>query len=542
MYALAPAAALALSCGGSPGHAAEPKQRVDLSRYLPSQFEADPQKGHEKDDPRIAHVRVWTDAAVRVAPAWKDQLTDQIDTANQLLQPLLGVRLQVDAWKDWDRTGDVHGALAQLQQADAGSDVAWVIGYTGPLDTETKAMSELGDARLLGHHVVVHAWAEKPETDALALSLPAELTDSERTEVIGAHRRHKQAAILLHGLAITLGAVATTDPSWLDNPLYSTKQTTFPDRTRDLMATALADRLGGGGDQSVAPKLIEQLDKDWGGWVTADRDQIVAQLRNLVDAARAGKTASDVPAEAYAQYDRIRELRKRDPHQALVELDNLLAAYPGNGTLHQLKCDIMLEKPGVKSKETRAACTRVAELAPGDPTPHFAVGEALAAAGDKAGARDELAKADAKIGNLDHGVAEAWKRLADDYFTKLGALSAAEDALAKGKLDKDPQAQLIAQTRARYGVPRGLKGLAPDQEGELVAAVKTALELIYKNKHGEARKAIAAAEQKWPNAPGLLGAKCDLALRDGDLPGARELCARAVALQPTSRGRSTSAA
>nr|HEX4312640.1 hypothetical protein [Kofleriaceae bacterium] len=531
--AAAVASAFALACGGASPEAAEPKQRVDLSHYLPAQFESEPIKGHEKDDPRIAHVRVWTDAAVRVAPKWKDDLTDQIDAANQLLQPLLGVRLQIDAWKDWDRTGDVHGALAQLQAVDAGSDAAWVIGYTGPLDVATKAMSELGDARLLGRHVVVHAWADKPETDLIAMSLPSEMTDGERQEVVGAHRRHKQAAVLLHHLAITLGAVSTTEPSWLDNPLYSAKQTTFPDRTRELLAMSLAERLGGSTDQVIAPKLVEQLDKEWGGWVAADRDQVVAQLRAIVDAARSGKTAGDVPAEAASQYDRIRELRKRDAHQALVELDNLLAAYPGNATLHQLKCDIMIDKPGIASKETRAACARVSELAPGDPTPHFAVAEALAAANDIRGARAELVAAEAKIGNLDHGVVEAWKRLADDYYTKLHAPTWAEDALAKGKLDNDPQAIAIHTERVRYGVPRGLKGVAPEDEGALLVAVHKALELTYGNKHGEARKVLDAADKKWPNTPGVLGVRCDLALRDGDIGDARELCARAVQLQPT---------
>ncbi len=522
-------------CGGSTPRADQPKQ-IDLSRYLPSVFEAETPKGTsgngtKPDDPRSIHVRVWTDAAVRVAAHWKDDLTDQIDYANQLLQPLLNARLQVDDWKEWDRTGDLHEALAQLQAVDAGSDIAWVIGYTGPSDTASKAMSELGDARPLGRHVVVHGWAEKPETDLLAMSLPAELSDAQRQEVLGAHRRHKQATVLLHQLAITMGVVATNGPSWLDNPLYSTKLTTFPDRSREIMVLSLKERLGGGSDQALAPRLLELLDKEWGGWVAADREQVMAGLKQIVDAANKGKTASDIPREAVAQFDRIHELVKADPHQALVELDNLLAAYPGNGTMHQLKCDIMLIKPGVKSKETRAACTRASEVAPGDPTPHLAVGGALVQAGDLAGARAELVAAEAAIGNLEHGVDDAWRKVIAAYLA-IGGLTWADAAIAKAKLDKDPLAAQVAQLRARYGVPRDTKLVTPEHEGELLAASHTALQVIYANKHAEARKLIATAEAKWPGAPGLLAARWYLALRESAVAGARALCARAVAAQP----------
>jgi predicted Zn-dependent protease len=530
VFALALVASLAVACGG--GGTTSPKpadpKPVDLSRFLPGVFETDKAGS---GDPRLAHIRIWTDAAVRVAPKWKDDLTDQVDYVNQLLQPLLGIRLQIDAWKDWDRTGDLHQALGQLEAVDAGSDVAWVIGYTGPNDVATKAMSELGDAHVLGHHVVVHGWADKPETDLVALSLPAEMSDAQRQEVLGAHRRHKQAAVLLHMLAITAGAVSTQDPSWLDNPLYSTKQVTFPDRTRELMALAFNDRLSGGTDQTVAPKLLELLDKEWGGWVAADREQVMAALKHVVDVAHAGKTASDVPAEAYPQYERIKTLVKSDPHQALVELDNLLAGYPGNATLYLLKCDIMLIKPGVKSKETRLACAHVSDIAPGDPSPHIHLALKLVEAGDNAAARTELSLAETQVANLEHGTDEAWHGIIDAYMA-IGSLTWAEEALAKSKLANDPVGAKIAQTRSRYGVPRGTKLVTPEHEVELVAAARTALNLIYANKHDEARALLAKAETKWHDAPGLLAARCDLALRDGDAAGARGLCARAVQIQP----------
>src|SRR5574337_1755340 len=155
-------AALLAACGGSQAHQ-DPVR--DLTKYLPATFDVE----HPKDgEPRTLHVRVWADAAVRAAPHWREDLTDDIDTANQLLQPAFGAKLVIDDVKDWNRAGDPHGALAALADADPGKDVAWVIGYVEPNATASDQMAELGDAKVLGHHVVVHAWADKAETAALA--------------------------------------------------------------------------------------------------------------------------------------------------------------------------------------------------------------------------------------------------------------------------------------------------------------------------------------------------------------------------------------
>jgi predicted Zn-dependent protease len=104
-----------------------------------------------------------------------------------------------------------------------------------------------------------------------------------------------------------------------------------------------------------------------------------------------------------------------------------------------------------------------------------------------------------------------------------------EEAIAKAKLENDPVAAHAAQTRARFGIPRGAKFVTPDKEAALVTAIRGALDLVYQNKFGEAERALAAADKQWPNAPGLLAARCDLAFRMGQIEPAREACARALA-------------
>ena len=186
----------------------------DVTKHLPATLEvARPRDG----EPATAKLRIYVDAGVRALPKWRDEIAEQIDYASQLLTPLAGVRLTVESVKDWNRTSDPYAALSALAELDKGTDVAWVIGYVTPGDTASKVMSELGSGEPLGHHVIVRGWSEKPETDALSGSLP-DLKQTERVEVVAAHRRHKQTVVLLHMLGATLGAIDETDPTWIQNP------------------------------------------------------------------------------------------------------------------------------------------------------------------------------------------------------------------------------------------------------------------------------------------------------------------------------------
>ena len=544
--------ALAL-CAACPGP--QLKEHVaDLSKNLPATLEAErPKEG----EPRVVKLRIYADPGVRAQAKWKEDITEQVDYASQLFTPLVGVRLTIEKVVDWPRTGDPHEALKQLRDLDkGGDDVTWVVGYIAPGDSAAKAMSELGDAEPLGRHVIVRAWAEKQETDALAATLP-DLKEAERGELIVAHRRHKQTVVLLHFLAATLGAIAETDPQWIQNPLYGQKQMGFSERNRELLQLAIDERVsdGPGTDLAIAKKLLEAIEKsEWGGWVAADKEQVVNRLRNVVDAARAGKTATDIPPAAYDQVTRIKELARQGKiEDALAELDNVVAAYPGNGALTQLKCELLLAgtpppapppkdkkappppapKPigGVKDPRTRAACARVSELAPADPSPHIALAVALLRVGERADARAELVKAEGKIANLPAGADAAWKKVIDLYMG-MGSLTWTEDVIAKAKLDKDPIATTVAQTRNRYGVPRGSKLVAADQEGELVAAVKAAQVAIYAKKFADAEKVLGAATKKWPGAPGIDAERCELEYYQARIDAARAACAKALAAYP----------
>src|SRR5262249_14319544 len=115
----------------------------------------------------------------------------------------------------------------------------------------------------------------------------------------------------------------------------------------------------------------------------------------------------------------------------------------------------------------------------------------------------------------------------------MGALTWTEAAIEKAKLDaKDPASAQVAQTRARYGVPRGTKVVKPEDEAALVKATRDALDLVYASKFGDAATALAKAEKRWPGAPGLWAARCDLAFRQKQLDAAHAACQRALAADP----------
>lgn len=504
---------------------------TDLVRHLPATLEAPRPKDGE---PRALKVRIYADAATRARPHWREDLSDQLDYANQLLTPLLGVSLEIESVREWDRGGQPEAALPVLVEHDQGDGVAWVIGYVMAGDTATKVMADLGIAEPLGRHVVVRGWAEKAETDALAATLP-DLREAERAEVLAAHRRHKQTVVLLRALAATLGAIDETDPGWIQHPSYSSKMAGFSDRNRELLQLAIDEWVGGAKPEAIAPKLLAAIEKaEFGGWVPTSRDEVTRRLRNVIDASKHGKVAAAVPTAAYDQYARIRELaRQGRTADALAELDNLLLAYPGNAAMHQLRCEILLatSPKGSVAPAAREACGKAAALAPGDPAPHLAVAEALARAGDVAGARAELVLAAQRVSNLPTGAAQAWKKIVAMY-SAMGALTWTEEAIAAGKLGGDPIAHDVAQTRARYGVPRGAKFVTPDQEAALIAAIKEARDQINKAQFAQAARTIAAGLRKWPGASGFEAMRCDLEVRRGRLGAARAACARALAVSP----------
>jgi hypothetical protein len=525
------AAALALAACTQPHIRA---QRKALASALPATLE--PGKPRE-GEPRTAKVRVYADADYRAQHVrWRSSFTDQLDYANQLLVPMLGVRLEPE-FVEWDRRkpeASLRDTLTELAELDDGDDVAWVIGLTSALPLVSATMDELGVAEVLGPHIVLRGFADVEERKAFARAFP-DLDQSERDEVHDARRRHKMTVVLLHEIAHTLGGIHEAEPAWILHPAYAAEQAGISDRNKELMVIALEDRLVPGEARDTAKtysKLLGAIEReDWGGWDRNEKQALVDHLRAEIAALEAGLTASPVPAAAWQQYQRAERLAAQGKFDdAMAELEPIIAAYPANAQIRLLACHIQLAAHGPKDDRAAAVCERAAQLAPGDPAPYLAITGAQLAAGDVAGALDTLELAKTRAEGLREGRAAAWEQIASVY-QGLGALTWAEDAAAQTGVADHPILGWAARTRARYGVPRdGAKfKITPADEAEVVATVRGILDLVYGGKLADADRAARKADKRWPGAPGVLAAKCDLALRQKKDAQAKKLCGQAIA-------------
>jgi tetratricopeptide (TPR) repeat protein len=522
--------AIALSC--TQQHVKNQRRR--LGEELPATLEA-PTK--YEGTVRTAKVRVWADAEYRAQNVrWTRGFGDELDYANQLLEPMLGIRLEAE-YKEWDRhapNASLRETAAELALLDPGDDVTWVFGLTSALPLVSSSTDELGVAEVLGGHIVLRGFSDGAERKAFANAFP-DLEPEEREEVHDARRRHKQTVLLVHELAHTLGALHETDPGWIMHPAYRPEQASISDRNRELMLIALDDRLRPKELReplATAEKLMTAIETaDWGGWIAPEKEQMVTELRAEIEAARSGQTASPVPAAAANQYMRARRLADEGKHQdALYELEPIIAAYPGNAAIRMLACSVHLAMSGPKDEAALAVCAKAADLAPGDPSPYIMVASLLATAGDPAGARAQLLLAEARIGNLPSGGADAWIQVAAMY-QAMGAVTWAEDAAAKSGIADHPILAWASQVRARYGVPRDGKKfkITPENEPLVVGTVRGILDLVYAGKLDDAAREAKKAEKKWPGAPGILAARCDLEMRQKKEAAAKKTCKKAIA-------------
>jgi Matrixin len=518
------------------GKSSKQIQHEGLGKLFPAQLAA---LSKWTGEVRVAKLRVWADDEYRAQNLrWQHGFDEQLDYANQVLIPMLGVSLEAE-YRAWQRhapgsTLDDH--LEALTRTDPGDDVVWVVGLTSSLSLVSGTFEQLGVAHLAGRHVVVRGHADVEERKAFARAFP-DIAQDEQAAVLEARRRHKTTTVLIHELAHSLGALHETEPDWIMNPTYSHHAASISDRNRELMLLTLDDRLkppAGRDRRATTQALLAALDVAWGGWPADERDELVATLRAQLGppgAQAATGITGAVPAAALDEYQHAEKLLASGDHAgALAVLAPLLAAYPAHAELRVLACKIELARGGAQDRKAIATCDRAAALS-AEVEPAIAVAAARLAAGDAPGVRATLAAAEARLASLPPGkAAAAWLTLAGQY-QAMGALTWAEIALGNaGAAAGHPIAAWAATTRVRYGVPRnGARWkLAPEDDAAAVTAVRGVLASVNASKFDAAAKAAAAAEKRWPALPGLLAARCDLEMRRGALAPARQYCDRAI--------------
>jgi tetratricopeptide (TPR) repeat protein len=525
------------------GKSAKQNQRELLNKQVPNPLST----AHTwKGDVRVAKLRVWADDEYRAQNVrWQHGVDEQLDDANQVLTPMLGIRLEAEyhAWQHHAPGSSLSDAVHSLAEQDAGDDVVWVVGLTSALSLVSATFDQLGIAIVGDHHVVVRGHADLEERKRFERAFPSTSAE-ERELVLDARRRHKTTTVLIHELAHSLGALHETEADRAMSPNYSQRAGAISDRNRELMLITLEDRLKPAiarDPRGTAQLLIAALEIEGGGWDAEDRAQLVASLRAQVGAHDVAGVATEVPAPIQAQYDHAEQLlASGNPGDARATLEPLLAAYPSHVQLRVLDCKIALARGGTKDAKAIATCERAASVSP-EVGPAVAIATARLAAGDAAGATAILVSAEARISKLAPDKAgAAWLTLAQQY-RGLGALTWAEAAVARSGAAAGADhgiSSWVATTRARYGIPRdGARyKLAPADEAAAVTAVRGVVAFVNANQFDAAAKAARAAERRWPALPGLLAARCDLELRRGALAAARQYCNHAIARGGSSWG------
>ena len=469
--------ALGSGCAGSQvGAGAADETRGGARQPFPMLLTARPAWTGE---PRAAHVRMWADQDYRAQnPQWREDLDDYVAYANRVMIPMLGVGLAAEyrAWEHRAQGGAPAAEIAALADTDPGDDAVWVIGVTAGAAEDSASFEQLGTAHL--GHVVVHGCAEGEQRKYLDRAFPEASADDRRNAAI-ARRRHQTTVVLLHALAHSLGALDEREPDGIMSASYSpAARATIGESNRSRMLSALDERLAAG---------------------TLYRD---AEQR-LAGGDAAGAAAALAP---------------------------VLPLYPARVKPRVLHCRIELAQGGAQGAGANAACD---EAAATGVESAVAVAAARRAAGDGAGAQRTLVAAEERLAGAapDHA-ADAWLAMAREYL-EIGALTRAENALAKASAGANDHgvAARTATTRARFGIPRdGARWkLTVDDEAAALAAVRDAISLVNASQWDAATSAIDAAERRWPALPGVLTARCALEFRRDAIAAARRLCERAQA-------------
>jgi hypothetical protein len=237
------------------GKSANEAQHDRAAELTPPVLVAD---GEWSGEIKVAHIRVWADDEYRAQNVhWERAFGDSLDYANEVLAPLIGIRLEAEyhAWQHHAPGNTLEQDLGELAQQDPGDGVLTVIGLTSSQGLTTGTFEELGLASTPGNHMMLRGYADVEER-ALFERYFKKLTAEERDHLYTARRRHKGAALLLHELGHNLGAPHSMAADTLMYPEYSDHSAAFDPGSVTVMR-ARADRLFGRTPQEAMPAAVE---------------------------------------------------------------------------------------------------------------------------------------------------------------------------------------------------------------------------------------------------------------------------------------------
>jgi hypothetical protein len=444
-------------------------------------------------------VRVYADEQYRLANVrWQEHIKALVSDASGQLEGSFGAKLAIESIRPWKRQGAKDSTLQllhELEEADQGDEVDWVIGFVSPLGLLTTSIHEIGMASLPGKHFVLRGIDDREEAASLAKHF-GDLDEQKRDEFLVRRRRHKELVVFLHEWLHNLAALHHSDREDLLHPAYAHQQCTVGRDNAEVVRLALKARIaarsaGGPPDYGEVRDYVASAAGD--AWYAADREQLLATL----PAQRRPPAAPERPRAVAASLSPAVSLSPAPPPATAapgpwVPLPGLLAT--------SLPPGLVPLRAAVDGERWEEAITGCLEAAP----------PAQGLAG------------------------QSWAGHLAELCARSGMIGIAEQRLSAGGLTSVQEAnvrQVLVAARRRYGVPPGRPGLAPEAEAAR-ARIWFALHASLEAKElDRAEGLLKPALKRYPDDPGLAALSCETAVRrswSGDQ--LRVPCERAVTL------------
>lgn len=200
-------------------------------------------------------VRVWADDDYRAQNVdWKHSFGEQLEYANAVLGPEFGIKLvpEYESWSYHAQDASLQQTLNALAEHDPGDGALVVIGLTSALSAVDTNVEHLGMAMTPGKYIAIRGYANIAERQAFTRAFP-ELSEEERENLHEARHHYQGAAVLLHELGHSMGALHENDQASLMYPSATGKAASYSEQTHDTMAATLDARLHRGGGEHVEP-------------------------------------------------------------------------------------------------------------------------------------------------------------------------------------------------------------------------------------------------------------------------------------------------
>jgi hypothetical protein len=502
-------------------------QKEFAEKLMPAPLLAPRREGGGKIVP--VRIRFHADPGYRSEGGrWQDNIKVVLGHLNQVVGQSFGVRFEAVEFRRWERTGP-NGALApmleQLEKLDPGTDVDWVVGLVSSLPLVSMSFHDLGHARVLGRHFLLRGMSSLAEMQDFERMFKA-MEPQEREQLYGIRKAHKETSVFLHEWGHTLGVPHVEDPTRIMCPGYSQRTSLLSNEDAELITAALDSRLRSRGRETAAidwSPLHQYLKTSRNPeWRPADRQTLLE-----LSTPRAGGTpGTDRAATATA------EAPVRVPPPFGVR-----PLPPGGIPLPPPEA---ADRPATRSPAASGGAPPPAGGGTATrrsgrvPEPPFATeARSLIRAGEWPKA---MALLDRTATDLSRQVPPdpAAQASVARVYAEAGAFTAAERTLARAG-DAPPIRQAAAEVqraRRRMGVPKSVARfqLPPSAEPEYAEVWDRLRNAMNAGDLKSAKAAVDTGLRKFPGAPGLITADCEVLLRQDRPDQATKRCQEALAI------------